>query len=109
MVATDLYESALVLARFNARLNGVDVEFRQGHLFEPVAGERFDRVLTNPHYGEVDDQLRLEVLRAAPAHLGDGGRLVMATFFEWEEPGPLAVEPLSGVCLQMHIAYDRVS
>jgi 2-polyprenyl-3-methyl-5-hydroxy-6-metoxy-1,4-benzoquinol methylase len=94
VVATDVYETALVLARFNARLNrqGGAIEFLKGHLFEAARGEQFDRVLTNPHYGRVDDQLRLEVLRAAPAHLAPGGELVLATALEWEEGGPLAIQ-----------------
>ncbi|HZS40909.1 MAG TPA: methyltransferase, partial [Polyangia bacterium] len=101
VIATDLYETAIVLARFNARLNRLDgaIELREGHLFEPVAGERFDRVLANPHYGRADDQLRLEVLRAAPAHLRPDGELVLATALEWVAGGertaplaPLAVE-----------------
>jgi SAM-dependent methyltransferase len=87
VVATDLYETALALARFNAALNGLDqrIDFRRGHQLEPVAGERFSLILTAPHYTRVADQLRLEVLRAAPAHVDDGGRLVVATFLEWQE------------------------
>jgi SAM-dependent methyltransferase len=105
VVATDLYDSALALARFNAILNGVDVgvsggarggtvELRRGHLFEPLRGRAFDLVLTAPHYGRVADQLRLEVLRDGPAHLADGGTLALATALEWEGDGPLAIEPL---------------
>jgi 2-polyprenyl-3-methyl-5-hydroxy-6-metoxy-1,4-benzoquinol methylase len=87
VVATDVFDTALVLARFNARLNGVAVDFRLGHLFEPVAGERFSLIVTNPHYGRLEDQLRVEVLRDAPAHLADGGRLRLATMLEWDEAG----------------------
>jgi predicted RNA methylase len=109
VVATDVYEATLTLARFNARLNGVHVEFRQGHLFEAARGERFDLVVTNPHYGRVSDMLRLETLRAAGAHINDAGRAVVATVLEWDEPAAgagagagatvasarrLAVEPL---------------
>jgi SAM-dependent methyltransferase len=101
VVATDLYATALALARWNARLNGVaGIDFRQGHLFEPAAGERFDLVLTAPHYTRVADQLRLETLRAAPAFAAHG-RVVIATFLEWEGDGPLAAlelfPPPSGV------------
>jgi 2-polyprenyl-3-methyl-5-hydroxy-6-metoxy-1,4-benzoquinol methylase len=85
VVATDVYQPTMVLARFNARLNQANVEFRQGHLWEPVAGERFDRVLTNPHYGHADDQLRLEVLRGATKHLTADGKLLLATALEWDE------------------------
>lgn len=94
VVATDLYDSALSLARFNAILNGVQVDFRRGHLFEPLAKDAFDLVLTCPHYGREFDQLRLEVLRDGPSVLADGGRLALGSMFEWAGDGPLAIEPL---------------
>jgi methylase of polypeptide subunit release factors len=87
VVATDIFPSALALARFNALLNGVAdrIEFRRGHLFEPAGEERFDLILTAPHYTRTGDQLRLEALRTGPKQIAPGGRLVVATFFEWEE------------------------
>lgn len=94
VVATDLYDTALQLARFNALLNGADVDFRRGHLFEPLADGAFDLVVTAPHYGREADQLRLEVFRDGPRVLADGGRLVLASQLEWQGDGPLAVEPL---------------
>jgi SAM-dependent methyltransferase len=93
VVATDLYDTALALARFNAVLNGVGIDFRRGHLFEPLAAAGFDLVLTAPHYGRQFDQLRLEVLRDGPATLAPGGRLVLASMLEWEgEDGKLGIE-----------------
>lgn len=51
VVATDLSERAIGFARFTAALSGVDrIEFRVGDLFDPVAGERFDRVISNPPF-----------------------------------------------------------
>ncbi|KTR23709.1 SAM-dependent methyltransferase, partial [Curtobacterium citreum] len=51
VVATDISQRALDIARFNAALNGVDgIELRLGSLFEPVAGERFDRIVSNPPF-----------------------------------------------------------
>src|SRR5690606_16888635 len=51
VVATDISERALRYARLNAGLNGLDgIEFRLGSLYEPVAGERFDRIVTNPPF-----------------------------------------------------------
>jgi SAM-dependent methyltransferase len=94
VTATDLYDTALTLARFNAGLNGVSgIDFRAGHLFEPVRGQEFDAILTAPHYGRVFDQLRLETLRTGPARLARGGRLVLATNLEWTGEGPLPVVP----------------
>jgi SAM-dependent methyltransferase len=94
VIATDLYDTALQLARFNAILNGVDVDFRRGHLFEPLSSGAFDLVVTAPHYGREADQLRLEVFKDGPRVLADGGTLVLASQLEWQGDGPLAVEPL---------------
>src|SRR5262249_21372515 len=48
VVATDLNERAVTLTRFNARLNGLDVEVRMGDLAAPVRGERFGWVVSQP-------------------------------------------------------------
>ena len=51
IVATDISRRALHLARLNVELNGIEgVEFRFGSLYEPVAGERFDRIVSNPPF-----------------------------------------------------------
>ena len=94
VTATDLFDDTLALARFNAVLNGVDVDLRRGHLFEPLPPGAFDLVVTAPHYGREADQLRLEIFRDGPAALAAGGRLVLASQLEWQGEGPLAVEPL---------------
>ena len=91
VVATDISERALAVAQFNAALNGIDgIEFRLGSLFEPVAGERFDRIVSNPPFvitprrdnvpsyeyrdgGMVGDALVEQVLRGVEEHLEPGG------------------------------------
>ncbi|MDD4889621.1 MAG: peptide chain release factor N(5)-glutamine methyltransferase [Phycisphaerae bacterium] len=51
VIATDLSEAALAVARENAEANKVAVDFRAGSLFEPVAGEPpFDYICSNPPY-----------------------------------------------------------
>lgn len=50
VVATDLSERALAFAAFNAALNQVEVELRPGSLLEPVAGETFDLIVSNPPF-----------------------------------------------------------
>jgi methylase of polypeptide subunit release factors len=87
VVATDLNERALNFAAFNAELNSVEnIEFRAGSFFEPVAGERFNLVTTNPPYvispesaflfrdsGLEGDRVSREVVGAAPEHVEEGG------------------------------------
>jgi SAM-dependent methyltransferase len=86
-VGTDLNPRALAFARFNAALNGLEeVSFRAGDLYEPVAGERFDRILVNPAFiltperrvlfrdgGPRGDAMSRRVIEGAPEHLAPGG------------------------------------
>lgn len=51
VVATDISHRALLFAEFNALLNGVrNIEFRWGSLFDPVVGESFDQIVSNPPF-----------------------------------------------------------
>jgi release factor glutamine methyltransferase len=52
LVATDISQSVLDIARENADVHGVGDRFcwALGGLFEPVAGQRFDLVVSNPPY-----------------------------------------------------------
>ncbi len=100
VVATDISERALELAAFNAELNDVrSIEFRLGSLFEPVAGERFDHIVSNPPFvitprvpgvpeyeyrdgGLVGDALVQAVVQGVAAHLTEGG--VAQLLGNWE-------------------------
>ncbi len=88
VVATDVNERALAMTRLNAALNDVAVDVRAGSLFEPVAGERFDLVVTNPPFvvspgvgerlvyrdsGLPGDEVVRRVVATAPGHLNPGG------------------------------------
>jgi len=87
VVATDKNARAVAFAAFNAGLNGIgNVECRTGDLFEPVAGLRFDLVVSNPPYviaptmrylfrdsGMRGDAFCRELVRAAPPLLEEGG------------------------------------
>jgi SAM-dependent methyltransferase len=93
VVATDVSPRAVELARLNADVNGVtNLEVRVGDLYEPVRGERFDRVAAHPpfvarpagvarstfvHGGARGDELSLRVLAGAGAHLAPGGWAVV--------------------------------
>jgi SAM-dependent methyltransferase len=89
VVATDIAQRAIALAKVNAWVNGIDnVEFRTGDLFEPVGDESFDVVASQPPFiprppevpesvflfgGDRGDELPLRVLREVPRHLTPGG------------------------------------
>ncbi|WP_371323430.1 peptide chain release factor N(5)-glutamine methyltransferase [Dechloromonas sp. ZY10] len=50
VVAVDLSPDALAVARNNAGRLGARVDFRAGSWFAPLAGERFDLIVSNPPY-----------------------------------------------------------
>jgi methylase of polypeptide subunit release factors len=100
VVATDISERALRFTRLNALLNGIDgIETRHGSLFDPVAGETFDRVASNPPFvitprvegvpayeyrdgGLEGDALVSAVIGGVAAHLSPGG--VAQSLGNWE-------------------------
>lgn len=85
--ATDCTARALNFAAFNAALNGcANVRLREGDAFEPVRGERFDHILSNPPFavspgcrylyrdgGLAADGFCRKVIREAPRFLEEGG------------------------------------
>ncbi|TDS87024.1 DUF7059 domain-containing protein [Nesterenkonia aurantiaca] len=104
VVATDLSRRALDFTRFNLVLNAAAlrldpmnlearVELVQGSLLEPVAGRRFDLIISNPPFvitprpkheqidarytyrdgGRAGDLLMAELIAALPEHLAEAG------------------------------------
>lgn len=114
VVATDISERALELAALNVELNGIEgVEFRLGSLFEPVEGETFDHIVSNPPFvitpraegvpeyeyrdgGMVGDALVEAVVRSGGSYLAPGG--VAQFLANWEYRGDGAGD-----------AFERVS
>jgi methylase of polypeptide subunit release factors len=105
VVATDLSARALGFAAFNAALNGADLDLRQGSLLDPVDGETFDLIVSNPPFvitpraaareetswtyrdgGRAGDTLLAELLRALPAHLAPGGSAALLGNWEISDP-----------------------
>ena len=90
VTAVDINPSAVRCARINALLNQVEkqIEVREGNLFEPVQGERFDVVLFNPPYyrgtprNALDGAFRAEdvmerFVAGLPGHLAAGGHALV--------------------------------
>ncbi len=97
VTATDLTRRAASFAQFNAWMNEcTNVEVLTGDLFQPVAGRRFERILTNPpfyitpgsHRIFAENPMELDgfcrnLVKQAPAYLEEGGYLQMLC--EWAE------------------------
>lgn len=89
VTATDVSARALRFAATTAALSGQAWRLRQGDLAAPVAGERFDLVVSNPPFvvgpgtathayrdsGRPGDALGAELARLAPELLADGGTM----------------------------------
>lgn len=88
VVGTDVNPRALAMARLTAALNEVSIDVRDGSLFEPVRGETFDLIATNPPFvvspatgtrliyrdsGLPGDEVVRRVVTQAPEHLNPGG------------------------------------
>ncbi|GGL46027.1 DUF7059 domain-containing protein [Planomonospora parontospora] len=87
ITATDVNPRALELARLSWALSGIDgVDAREGSLFDPVEGERFDLVVSNPPFvvspggrftyresGFEADGFCRDLVRRAPRFLAPGG------------------------------------
>lgn len=99
VTAVDVSETALTIARENARRNGVQVRFLRSDCFGALAGERFDMIVSNPPYISQEEMLQLmpevrqepelalfggedglsfyrRIAQEAPAYLNEGGWLL---------------------------------
>lgn len=115
VTATDLSQAALAIAQTNATALHAAVHFRHGDLFAPLAGQRFDVIVSNPPYiaaadphlsqGDVRFEPRmalasgtegLDLIRrlvsAAPDYLNPGGWLLFEHGFD---QGTVCQEQLS--------------
>lgn len=76
VMATDRCPNALATARHNAERTGItNISFRSGDWYQPLAGERFDIILSNPPYIASDDpHLQQGDLRFEPSAALAAGR-----------------------------------
>lgn len=75
VIMTDVNRRAIQIAKKNLKINGVkNAEVRWGSLYEPVRGEKFHSIITNPPVHAGKEILR-EIVINAPRHLHDEGLL----------------------------------
>lgn len=92
VIATDIDERCLEMTRQSADATGVRVETRRGSLAEPVEGELFNLIVSNPPFVIGDttqlvhrqsprhaDELTAELLDVLPTHLEEEGLAIVLT------------------------------
>jgi hypothetical protein len=101
VVVTDVSRRALAYARFNAALDEADWDVREGSMLEPVGGERFGLVVSNPPFvitprsgavplfeyrdaGGAGDAVVHDLVRRIGDHLEPGG--IAQLLGNWEVP-----------------------
>ncbi|MFI4862332.1 MAG: peptide chain release factor N(5)-glutamine methyltransferase, partial [Phycisphaerales bacterium JB063] len=104
VVATDLYDDALAVARENAQAHGVTglIDFRQGDLLAPLGREKFSYLISNPPYIPDDEweAVAPNVKDHEPTHALRGGAdgldlirpLIAGALEHLNDPGQLVVE-----------------
>lgn len=92
-IGTDINPRAAAFARFNAALNAIgNAEFRAGDLYQPVAREHFELIVSQPPYypagadhqtflhgGVLGTELCLEIIGGALDHLSPLGHALIGT------------------------------
>jgi len=69
VAAVEISAAALEYAKRNAAKLGLEIEFLHGRWFEPLRGERFDLIVSNPPYVAVEDpHLKQGDVRFEPLH-----------------------------------------
>jgi release factor glutamine methyltransferase len=119
VVAVDVSPSAVRCARLNALTNGLEahVDVREGDLFGPVGGERFDLVLFNPPFfrGEPEDALDMawrspdafeRFAAALPDHLAADGRALVVLSTDGEERAMLGALEQAGLETRVLVRED---
>ena len=65
VIATDISEKALQIAKINAEKHKVDIDFRLGDMLEPI-NEKLDVIVSNPPYIESEKTVSEQTLKYEP-------------------------------------------
>jgi release factor glutamine methyltransferase len=106
IVATDVSDAALALARRNARDHGAEIDFVPSDWFDALAPGRFDLIVSNPPYVQAGDiHLERGDLRCEPRLALVGGEDGLACIREIATGAQNRLRP--GCSLLMEHGYDQ--
>lgn len=123
VVATDISPRALWFTAFNAKLNGISgIETRLGSMFDPVAEETFERVVSNPPFvitpraegvpayeyrdgGMEGDGVVASFVTGVGGHLAPGGTAQLLGNWEYRA-GEDGLDRVRGWVANSHIPLD---
>jgi release factor glutamine methyltransferase len=106
LTAVDASEAALAVARENGERLGMSVDWRLGDWWSPVAGERFDLVVSNPPYIREGDP-HLQDLRHEPAVALRSGADGLSSLRNIVEGAPPHLD--AGGCLLLEHGHDQAA
>lgn len=67
VICTDISEKSLEIAKKNAKLHNVDIDFRQGDILEPISNEsNIDVIVSNPPYIRSKETVDPQTLKYEP-------------------------------------------
>ena len=112
VIATDISPQALDVAKENAKRLEADVQFKLGHLLEPVKDEQFDLILCNPPYIGEDETKKMDqtVLDHEPKRALFAKDNGLAIYKELAESIPAYLKPRGRVFFEIgHQQGDAVT
>lgn len=124
VIGTDLNPSAIKAANLNKKKLGLkNIEFKEGDLFEPVKGQKFDVITINPPYTskkpadkteicfwDEDNQTTKRFFREFKSHIKPGGRVYFAWADFATEPNlPIELAKLAGLQVKLLMQEKNTS
>ncbi|OGC04097.1 protein-(glutamine-N5) methyltransferase, release factor-specific [candidate division WOR-1 bacterium RIFOXYA12_FULL_43_27] len=109
ITAIDISPDALEVAKQNAKTHGVEdqIEFLQGDFFEPLAGKKFDLIISNPPYIPSNDiDTLMESVRDFEPHRAlDGGADGLDYIRKLIQDGPRYLAPNGILMFEMEYRH----
>jgi len=95
MMASDISQSAITVAKKNAEFNGLEIDFFVGNMLDPIiaTGKKVDIILCNPPYIPSDEQLETSVVGYEPHVALFGGKDGLKYYIEVFENAKKIINP----------------